>query len=67
MENMDLLYQIYTDYAYDEWEMGSINELYEDGLTEIENQTENSIRYRLLTKEEFIDRKIYEKNNNFNG
>jgi hypothetical protein len=47
--------------------MGSINELYEDGLTEIENQTENSIRYRLLTKEEFIDRKIYEKNNNFNG
>jgi hypothetical protein len=67
MENMDLLYQIYSDYVYDEWEMGSINELYEDGLTEIENQTENSIRYRLLTKEEFIDRKIYEKNNNFNG
>jgi hypothetical protein len=67
MESMDLLYQIYSDYVYDEWEMGSINELYEDGLTEIENQTENSIRYRLLTKEEFIDRKIYEKNNNFNG
>jgi hypothetical protein len=67
MENMDLLYQIYTDYVYDEWELGSINELYEDGFTEIEHQTENSVRYRLLTKEEFIDRKIYERNNNYNG
>jgi hypothetical protein len=67
MENMDELYQIYTDYVYDEWELGSINELYEDGFTEIEEKTENSVRYRVLTKEEFIDRKIYERNNNYNG
>jgi hypothetical protein len=67
MEDMDKLYQDYVDFVSDEWEFGNINEIYEDGFTVIQSQTEQNVNYRVLTMEEFVDRKIYEKNNHFKG
>jgi hypothetical protein len=67
MENMDLLYSQYVDYVNDEWELGGINELYEDGFIHMVKNTDNEISYRRLSYDEFVESKLYERNNHYNG
>lgn len=67
MEDMRLLYSQYVDYVNDEWELGGINELYEDGFIVILENTDNEVSYRKLNYDEFVERKIYERNNHYNG
>jgi hypothetical protein len=67
MENMDLLYSQYVDYVNDEWELGGINELYEDGFIHMVKNTDNEISYRALSYDEFVESKLYERNNHYNG
>jgi len=55
-------YKQYSTYVTEEWNMGGINELFEDGLLiEVEESFDyecesRQINYRKLTKEEFIDK-----------
>jgi thymidylate synthase len=55
-------YKQYSTYVTEEWDMGGINELFEDGLLiEVEESFDyecesRQINYRKLTKEEFIDK-----------
>jgi hypothetical protein len=67
MEDMDLLYSQYVDYVNDEWEMGNIDELCDDGLTVMTKNTDEQISYRALTYDEFVESKLYERNNHYNG
>jgi hypothetical protein len=67
MEDIDNLYEVYTQYVDDEFSMGSFEELYEDGLTVMTKNTDKQISYRALTYDEFVERKIYERNNHYNG
>lgn len=67
MEDIDNLYEVYAQYVDDEFSKGSFEELHEDGFSELVHKNERETRYRILTKKEFVDRKIYEKNNHFKG
>lgn len=64
---MEELYEQYLQYVDDEFAMGAFEELYEDGFTELVYKTKEETKYRVLTMEEYVGRKIYEKNNQFNG
>lgn len=67
MEDMDLLYSQYVDYVNDEWELGGVDELYDAGLTVMIKNTDEEISYRALDYDEFVERKVYERNNHYNG
>jgi len=49
-------YKNYSTYVKEEWENGSINELFEDNLIVEESNDGKNIFYRKLTQEEFINK-----------
>jgi len=49
-------YKNYSNYVFEEWESGAINELFEDGLIVEEWSDDKTVHSRRLTKEEFINR-----------
>lgn len=67
MREFDLAYQQYLDYVNDEWEFGNIDGLYDDGFTVMTKNTDEEISYRAFTFEEFVEQKIYERNNHYKG
>jgi thymidylate synthase len=49
-------YKAFLTYVDEEWEYGTINELFEDGLIIEESNDGKNISYRKLTQEEFINK-----------
>jgi hypothetical protein len=64
-ENLEVLYTQYAEYVNDEWELGAVNELYEDGLMEIDSVDDNGTVYRLLTMDEWMERGLQTLNNQY--